>query len=926
MRTLFFLCRRIARILAPIVAAIMIAIGAVGCDPVQAILLGDKAESDTDQDGDGVTGDEDCNDLDSSSYPGAEEICGDGVDNDCNSEVDDGCPAEDADGDGDDASVDCDDADASLNLADEDEDGFSTCDEDCDDADPSAYPGADEICDEIDNDCNVEVDEGVVPTWYYDQDGDGFGVDDDIAIECEPPASYVEQGEDCDDDDASIHPDADEDCDDVDQDCDGLSDEDEGLTSTFYVDVDADTYGDDELTEQACEAPTGYADRGGDCDDDDPAYNPGAEEIDCADPNDYNCDGSTGYTDADGDGVVACEECDDSEPTVYPDAPEFCDELDNDCDGDTDEDYDLDLDGFYDAMQCSFGDDCNDADASINPDADEYCDGIDENCNGTVDDDAIDASTWYPDLDADTFGDATASVGACDQPSGYVVDSSDCDDTDATINPAADEYCDSVDEDCDGEADNDAIDASTWYKDNDADGYGDPDSPEVVCTPEADFVSNSSDCDDFDASVNPAAAEACDEIDNDCDESTDEDFDADGDGSYDASSCSFGDDCDDADADINPAADELCNDSLDNDCDGDTDEADASDASTWYADTDSDGYGDPNTSVTSCYPGAPYVSEAGDCDDTDSTVGPDMAETCDGEDNDCDGEADNGLGTWSSFLDADGDGYGDESTEVVDCATPSGYITTGEDCDDTDSGVNPGAAETCDGIDEDCDGSVDDGLASETYYLDADGDGYGNDSSTTTACAVPSGYAEVGGDCDDDDATINPGADEEYGDAEDEDCDSIPEIWYIDGTTLCVSDLYYSCWATGSVYIIGESPFSWTSFDSSDELGYGDDVAGMWCWDVASTYPGTARNYEISFVSEYDIVDSTCATSVDASDRDTWYPASYEGIDDYCADYGSDDPEGLCHDSNLMPSLYGEVYSLRFYYDGASTMYGIGTP
>ncbi|MDP2308506.1 MAG: MopE-related protein [Pseudomonadota bacterium] len=71
----------------------------------------------------------------------------------------------------------------------------------------------------------------------------------------------------------------------------------------------------------------------GDCDDASAAYNPGAIEDDCADPADYNCDGSSGLVDADADGFAACEECDDGLGTVNPDADEVCDGADNDCDG-----------------------------------------------------------------------------------------------------------------------------------------------------------------------------------------------------------------------------------------------------------------------------------------------------------------------------------------------------------------------------------------------------------------------------------------------------------------------------------------------------------------------------------------------------------------------------------------------------------------
>jgi len=103
------------------------------------------------------------------------------------------------------------------------------------------------------------------------------------------------------------------------------------MKQTWFRDSDGDGFGNDEDTEEACEQPDGYVDQGGDCDDTRSFIHPGAEE-DCASDSDLNCDGSSGYDDADMDGVPACEDCDDSKGTVYPDAPEICDGLDNDCD------------------------------------------------------------------------------------------------------------------------------------------------------------------------------------------------------------------------------------------------------------------------------------------------------------------------------------------------------------------------------------------------------------------------------------------------------------------------------------------------------------------------------------------------------------------------------------------------------------------
>lgn len=161
-------------------------------------------------------------------------------------------------------------------------------------------------------------------------------------------------------------------------------------------------------------------------------------------------------------------------------------------------------------------------------------------------------------------------------------------------------------------------------------------------------------------------------------------------------------DCDDCDSAINPAADEIC-DGRDNDCDGEIDE----DGATWYyLDEDGDGFGDRRRAMLSCEPDWGYVAVAGDCDDTDEAVYPDAPEACDGLDNDCDAVVDEHVSlTW--YADRDGDGFGDPKSALSSCDAPKGYVAAAEDCDDAVSAVNPGATESCDGIDDDCDGTTD---------------------------------------------------------------------------------------------------------------------------------------------------------------------------------------------------------------------------
>ncbi|MDP7202461.1 MAG: MopE-related protein, partial [Dehalococcoidia bacterium] len=146
----------------------------------------------------------------------------------------------------------------------------------------------------------------------------------------------------------------------------------------------------------------------------------------------------------------------------------------------------------------------------------------------------------------------------------------DCDDSTTAASPGEDETCDTIDNDCDGDVDEDsALDAPTWYLDGDADGYGDADSPATgPCDEEpSGYVDNAEDCDDDDPAISPDGVEACNGVDDDCDPLTDENVDGDGDG---YSICDG--DCDDNNLSVYPGAPELC-DGLDNDCDPATDEA-----------------------------------------------------------------------------------------------------------------------------------------------------------------------------------------------------------------------------------------------------------------------------------------------------------------------------------------------------------------
>ncbi len=162
-----------------------------------------------------------------------------------------------------------------------------------------------------------------------------------------------------------------------------------------------------------------------------------------------------------------------------------------------------------------------------------------------------------------------------------------------------------------------------------------------------------------------------------------------------------------------------------------------------------------------------------DCDDTDPAINPGAEETCDGIDNNCNDNIDEGLTLYTYYEDSDNDGYGNDDQMYEDCEIPAWGVTQGGDCNDNNSAINPGAEEICDDLDNNCNQSIDEGLPLLTYYEDNDNDGFGNDDVVFEDCQIPFWGVTQGGDCNDMDASINPDAIEDPTNDIDENCDGI---------------------------------------------------------------------------------------------------------------------------------------------------------
>ncbi len=705
----------------------------------------DTAQEPTDMDGDGFAAEDDCDDGDAAINPNATEIC-DEIDNNCDGNTDEDLTETyygDTDGDGfGDASSYTDSCEAP--------EGYVEDNTDCDDAEATVNPEADELCDDVDHNCdnNTTAEATDTTAYYIDADQDGFGSEADTALRCEAPDGYVEDNTDCDDTNANSYPDAAEICDGEDNDCDTETDEDATDKTAFYTDADGDTYGDLSTEVMACTAPAGAVEDSTDCDDtNEHAWDSTAAET--CDGFDNNCDTvvdegvtTTYYLDNDSDGLGDAAQMMDacSMPAGYSTDWSDCDDS-----TETGADYgSVDEDGDCDGTLTA--DDCNDADATstiISEDTD--CDSI------------LNAD------DADADGDGTCDAGTtliaddtdCDGANAIDADGNavDCNDADAALGAIADDMdCDGTLNADDADADGDGVDAVdadgamvdcddadpalvAMADDMDCDGIfnvedadADGDTVDAV-----DADGNAVDCNDADAALGAIAD------DMDCDGTLNaDDADADGDGvdAVDADGAMV--DCDDADPALVAMADDMDCDGIFNveDADADGDGTDAMDADGLVSDCDDL---DPSSTTVATDADCDTYLTDDDCDDTNPDVNPGATEIPnDTLDNDCaNGDA--------SGLDVDGDGF----TDDVDC---------NDDPDNGGADINPGATELCDGIDNNCDAEIDEGLMVASY-TDADGDCYGDDATMTMVCPPEDGTIDAcgseiptsnGGDCNDD--------------------------------------------------------------------------------------------------------------------------------------------------------------------------------